>query len=125
MAHWTLPVSPEDDPVLGSEGYPHEIELQRIKEWPYQTPADLIALMTYVQKRWNYPHMWKEADIEEFGRPQREYTISTGGWSGNEDLIGALEENQTFSILAPWSWQRGGHFVYRIPLERNDAKDQA
>lgn len=122
MADWTLPESPEDDPILGDEGYPHDIELQRIRDWPVNAKLDeLLKLMDYVRARWSYPEYWKEADIEEYGRPQREYTISTVGWSGNESLIGVLEENTWFNIIAPYSWQRGGHYVYRIPLERNDA----
>lgn len=124
MTDWTLPESPEDDPVLGSEGYPHDIELQRIETWPVDGKlGELIKLMDYVKARHIYPQYWKERDIEEYGQPHREYEVSTGGWSGNEDLIIALEKNTWFSIIAPWSWRRGGHYVYRIPLEKND--DQA
>lgn len=109
--------SPSGDPLRGDDGYPHDIELQRISTWPATTMADLRALMDYVKERWSYPRFWEEEVIEEYGRPIRQYTISTGGWSGNESLIAALEANTMWSIIAPWSWRRGGHFVYRIPEE--------
>lgn len=105
------------EPLLADDGYPSEAELDRIKTWPVEALSDLIDLMAYVRERWSYPDYWTEADIEEYGHPRRSYTLSTGGWSGNESLIGALESHTTFSIVAPWSWRRGGHYEYRIPLE--------
>lgn len=110
---WVLPESPEGDPVLGDDGYPHDIEIMRIEQWPTATTDDLITLMEYVKARWSYPQYWEEADIED-RYPYREYTVSTGGWSGNESLIHALEQNTMFRVIAPWSWRRGGHYVYRI-----------
>jgi hypothetical protein len=77
----------------------------------------MFDLMDYVKARWSYPEYWAEEDIEDFGR-HREYTISTGGWSGNESLVAALEQNLGFTILAPWSWRRGGHYVYRLPYPK-------
>jgi hypothetical protein len=104
----------EDDPIRGDDGYPHDIELNRIKEWGHE---DHVGLMEYVKRRWTYPDYWAEADIDEYGSTYREYTISTGGWSGNESLISALESNLMFNVLAPWSWRRGGHYVYRVRLD--------
>ena len=86
---------PSDDPVLGSDGYPHTIEIARIKTWPVQSMADLRGLLEYVRRRWKYDDMmWAESDETDDmlgGRRYREYRMSTGGWSGNEDLVGALE----------------------------------
>lgn len=125
---YTLTGNPDDDPILGDDGYPHDIEIQRIREWPQKTVGDVVDLMNYVKRRWKYPNYWEEDVIEEYGQLQREYTISTGGWSGNEHLIHALETDQldqpridTWNVLAPYKWQRGGHYVYRLPL--HDAKN--
>lgn len=116
--------NPNDDPMLDDDGYPSDAELDRIKGWPVDHLSELLTLMAYVKERWSYPQYWAEANVKEHGSPQREYTISTGGWSGNESLIGALEENHTFRIIAPWSWQRGGHYVYRIPHDKEDKDAQ-
>ena len=105
---------PKDDPILDDDGYPSEAELARIRGWG----DDLIALMAYVKKRWAYD-AWEEEDIAETStRAYRQFTISTYGWSGNESLIGALEDHTMFSFLAPWSWRRGGHYVYRLALPK-------
>lgn len=108
-----------DDPILADNGYPSDAELERIKEWPVEHMRDLRYLMEYVKTRWNWPDWgWSEEDVEEHGQAVREYRISTGGWSGNESLIAALESNTMFSIIAPWSWRRGGHYVYRISYDK-------
>lgn len=105
------------DPTFDADGYPTEETLTAIEKWPVvRHQAELIDLMDFVHRAWRYDDAWEEEDIEEY----REYTISTYGWSGNESLISALEANMMFSIIAPWSWRRGGHYVYRIPLKKED-----
>lgn len=116
---------PKDDPVLADDGYPSDAELDRIENWSAPRIKDLFPLMAYVRERWKYPQYWEERDVEEYSRRDREYEISTGGWSGNESLIHALESNMMFSIIAPWSWRRGGHYIYRIPKERDADQDPA
>lgn len=86
---------------MDPQGYPDETELQTIAEWPY---LDLPGLMEYIKERWKYPEMFRETKTE--------YQVSTGGWSGNESLIGAMREN-----LMAWSimWlksERGGHYTF-------------
>jgi hypothetical protein len=122
---FVLPDDPEDDPVLGSEGYPHDMELQRIRTWPDPVwPGQLFeldALMQYVRARWRHPEYWEERDVidEEYkGQRERSYKFSTGGWSGNESLVGAMEEHPLLGLIAPTSWRRGGHYEYRLPLPR-------
>lgn len=114
-AKWVADNTPDLDPVRGDNGYPSTIEEVRIATWNDGAfdVESLFALMDYVKVRWSYPDRWEEEDIDEHGA-YRQYTLSTGGWSGNEQLISALEDNQTFSIMAPWSWHRGGHYVYRL-----------
>jgi hypothetical protein len=109
-----------EEPLLADDGYPSEAELEKIKNWPppEKDLFELDALMQYVHERWKYPTFWEEDQVEEFGRPHRRYTFSTGGWSGNESLVTAMEENPVLSMIAPWSWQRGGHYEYRLPLPR-------
>jgi len=110
-----------DDPLLADDGYPSDAELDRIKNWPIRESnfyEDLAAIMAYVHDRWKYD-AWEEQDLIDVdykGQREHAYVFSMYGWSGNESLIGALEENEIFRIIAPYSWRRGGHYEYRIPL---------
>lgn len=44
----------------------------------------------------------------------RRYRISTGGWSGNEELLMALQANH---MAWTWTWissRVGGHYVFEV-----------
>jgi len=84
-------------------GYPTEEELRTIAEWPWN---DLKGMMEYVRSIWWMPDWGFEETMEGV------YSISTGGWSGNEDIIGAMKDNRVW-----WStwWavhERGGHYKF-------------
>lgn len=97
---------PADDPILGEDGYPHDLELKRIREWPWED--GFRSLMEYVRRRWAY------AEHGYWTQEGDRFSISTAGWSGNESLVGALEQNNMFQTLCAWSWRRGGHYVYDV-----------
>ena len=48
-------------------------------------------------------------------------SVSTGGWSGNESIIGAMKENTDYLYtFIAFAWRRGGHYEWRIPNEWYD-----
>lgn len=64
------------------------------------------GLMAYIKPRWEFSDCgyWKQdGDI---------YIISTGGWSGNEEIIGALQENVIFWAIFWYSSTRGGKHIF-------------
>jgi len=96
------------------ERYPTEEELKKIEEWDYK---NIIDLAYFIQSIW-----WMGEDLatiseikeDEFGRKYRMLKLVTGGWSGNEDILVALQKNQMVNMLAWQSSFRGGLHIYHI-----------
>lgn len=113
------------EPTFDKDGYPTDETLATITKWDIDDDlSEFLDLMQFVHDAWRWPDWgWKEEDVvDDRGRRHREYHISTGGWSGNESLIGALHQNWLFNAIAAESWRRGGHYVYRIPLKKEEAR---
>lgn len=108
------------DPTFDADGYPTDATLERIRSWPIADPVDFAAVMGFAGAAWSYPEYWEydPAFIEKGDiHPQRRYVFSTGGWSGNESIVSAIEANRMVQSVGAWSWRRGGHYEYRFPIE--------
>lgn len=100
------------EPTLDDDGYPTEATEKIIAAWPYQ---QLRELMEYVKQAWHFAEWgWTESDEVVDGKTVRRYSISTAGWSGNESLIGALQDNRMFWMLCWQESRRGGHYIFEI-----------
>ena len=86
---------------MNNDGYPEESELKRIREWPGD---DIKGLMEYIEQQWQYPNYFREG--------RKYYYLSTGGWSGNESIMEALQENLIFWLFYWQSSVRGGHYKF-------------
>lgn len=85
-------------------GYPIDDELARLKAWPLR---DARGFLEYAQSLW-----W----AQDWGWPELEGVASTGGWSGNEDIIEAMQEAQE-GMLWHQVWEqtrRGGHYTFSL-----------
>ena len=91
--------------------YPDDKELDKIKNWQ----GESLELMEYIKPMWKYFDCgyW----IENKKTPIYHYELSTGGWSGNEDIIGAMMENTLFWIKNWYQSRRGGHYIFKIGVE--------
>lgn len=98
---------------MDKEGYPDTHELKKISTWDYK---DVFNLIDYIHECWNYSHgfikEWKYDDI--FKRHELHLELHTGGWSGNEDLIKAIMDNEWIQMLWYAEWKRGGHYKFII-----------
>lgn len=89
---------------LDGVSYPSEEVLQSLsKSHVKQNHREMLKL---VKSLWYYPDY---VTVED-----ETYTFRTGGWSGNESLINALQQNTLF-----WSfcWEmsaRGGVHVFKV-----------
>jgi len=114
------------EPTFDADGYPTEETLERIRSWPVESNADFEAVMDFAGAAWSYPDRWEKTglwnDPDDWGiiPPRLRYVFSTGGWSGNESIVAAIEANQIVQMVGAWSWQRGGHYEYRFPTDKPD-----
>lgn len=101
-----------------ADGYPSEEELTRVRTWPY---GDLPGLFAYLKERWAYADMGYWVEENEAAKDAidtahvKVYRISTAGWSGNESLIEAMQENPVLWAICWYSARRGGHFEFHVP----------
>lgn len=95
-----------------SNGYPTDEFLQLIQRWNHN---HIRLCFDSMRQAWHMPDWgWREADIEVQGEKIRQYNISTGGWSGNEDIIFALESNIVIWNICWVQSRRGGHYIFDL-----------
>lgn len=102
-----------------SDGYPTDEELKRIAAWPY---TDLRGWFAFIKGAGNYwpaeSFGWSEFDsVDDFKHATHVYHISTGGWSGNEEIINAMRENTMCWTLTWHEHRRGGHYAFVVTEE--------
>lgn len=111
------------------DGYPSEWACERIA----MIGPDLAAawLVDVLPEWWEecghgFPPRVKLGPTEDFWRPgQLDYTIrlSTGGWSGLESIIGAVE-GSFWLMHFLGNRRRGGHYMFVVP-ESNYVQSKA
>lgn len=98
--------------TLDSDGYPTEEVLYQIGTFRGdQIHKEILEL---VRSLWYYPDF-----VEVNGN---EYIFRTGGWSGNESLIHAMQENWIFWSFCWEMSKRGGLYVFKCKEIVKDGK---
>lgn len=99
--------------------YPTEEELEKIRRWDYK---DAFGLMEFIRPYWEQHGWWKQT-----GKKVINLQMSTGGWSGNESIIGALDEVQNGNMFFFLWWQksvRGGHYWFKVKQLKSRASQR-
>lgn len=105
-----------NDVELDEQGYPtddwitdlrYANDAEQMASWLIETFPRLVELIGYGSC------IVHEPEQDDFGHTIRRIEYSTGGWSGQEAFISALE-NGLIGIFYLWSWRRGGHYEFRI-----------
>lgn len=93
------------NPTFDQSGYPTEETLEAIAHWHSGDPNGWIE---FIREAWNhgYGRMWNEDGFLK---------LATGGWSGNESIIHAMQQNFVLWSLMWESSHRGGLEVLRLP----------
>ena len=88
------------------DGYPTVAELQVIEQWD---PSDMDGLLSYIKENaWIYP--------DYISKKQDGWHVHTGGWSGHEEVIEAMEKNYVWWAFYWYSSKRGGHYIFKDRL---------
>jgi hypothetical protein len=111
------------EPYLDATGYPTEAALRRLTEWGDeacsnpQPEVDVNRAIDFMRSLWHLPE-WgvsetfseTERTVYQLDETRRYVKLSTGGWSGNEDLLHAFQSRwwRARSIVIQ---QRGGLYV--------------
>jgi hypothetical protein len=103
---------------MDEDDYPTQKELAKIQEWHW---SDFLGLMAYIKERWYLSSWgWREEDWNENWpcgdreQDRKRFLLSTAGWSGNEDIVEALQQNRMFWSMCWFTSQRGGHYDFRV-----------
>jgi len=94
--------------------YPTEVALETIRTWPGR---DIAGLMAYIYDIWTYAgygRYWVQTGPV--------YAIATGGWSGNEEIIAAMQDNKLFWMLYWTQSRRGGKYIFGAPVPANQSQ---
>jgi len=87
--------------------YPDEDDLKRIEEW--DAIHDPFGLVKFIESI-----CWCDATRIK-GKKIWQVEFHTWGWSGNEDIIDALQRNKNLFWAIYWQKSyRGGHYYFKI-----------
>ena len=98
--------------MLDEFGYPDKASLERIKRWDILQDG-IDGLLDLIEENTK----WADRQIERSGKNVIRYVYHTGGWSGNEDVIGVLHHNLFFWSMFWVKSIRGGHYYFKIKRE--------
>lgn len=108
-------------PTFDADGYPTNETLDRIEQAPVREALDL-ARAAWHWEDWASEHLRDaEREVITYGEPvagRRFIRFATGGWSGNESIISALNRNPQVRVLAWRLHARGGLHIYEYPIDR-------
>ena len=92
--------------------YPNDEQIEQVKVWKFDRPTAFTEFMEFVK---SIGHYWPNSDPFGWKQDGQIYHVSTGGWSGNEEIIGAMRDNFIFWSVCWQQSNRGGHYVFELP----------
>jgi len=101
--------------MLDEDGYPTDDALFLVERWHWNDPKgwfDFIKSIWWAAD-WGCTEGLGEHDWDKDKETYR-YSISTGGWSGNESIIKSMQKNNMMWTLNWVQSRRGGHYIFEI-----------
>jgi hypothetical protein len=102
--------------TFDEQGYPDDETLEVISKFnPFETPVSEI--IAFLRDHWMYEDFGYFEWCEEHAKNPCVKTmflhLHTGGWSGNESIITAMEKS-AFWLLFWCRTERGGHYTFEV-----------
>jgi hypothetical protein len=95
--------------LLDIDNYPTNYALKLVEN--HDSIHDIKKYLNLIEELWSYKDRFCLS-----GKKVLYLYLSTGGWSGNEKVIDAMQKNNFWMFF----WQksiRGGHYWFRIELK--------
>jgi hypothetical protein len=105
-------------PECDADSYPTDATLMAIEQWSHQ---DMAGCLDFCRAAWHYPdYVSEDISVHEVGvlraKPQERYLrFATGGWSGNESIIHALQTNRAVWLMTWRLSAYGGVYLFHYP----------
>ena len=101
---------------MSEDNYPSEDDLERLEYWKFHKMQDYYDYANFVVSLW---------DFEDYATLKgRTLKLITGGWSGNEDIIAAINSNILFRAICWEKSERGGLHIYKLPCKEKICKSK-
>ena len=110
----------EHNEMLDEDGYPTDAAIDVVQLWHW---SDARGWFKFIKSIWYFhdwgwkendePHEWHRLDQYKDKIVHR-YYISTAGWSGNESIIRAMQQNDMMWHLNWVQSRRGGHYIFEL-----------
>lgn len=100
--------------ILDDEGYPTDEYLDFIRGYKPGDDVSFIDFINIIKDSW-WMSEWGFILRRRYGGKRR-LELHTGGWSGNEMIIGAIKSNMylTHFKMRYVMWKAGGHYYFDI-----------
>ena len=103
------------NPMLDEDGYPTQAALDIIQLWHWTDPKGWFK---FIESLWAIKSFgWSEGETRHDYYKDKIvylYEISTAGWSGNEAIIRAMEQNVDMWEMNWVQSRRGGHYIFEL-----------
>lgn len=102
----------EHNEMLDDDGYPTDAALDVIRLWHWN---DIPGWFKFIEGIWSNYGRWTEKDMPSSwasSEMDHVYDVATGGWSGNESIIRAMQDNRMMWLLNWYQSTRGGHYIF-------------
>lgn len=98
--------------MFDEDGYPTDEALEIVRLWHWD---DVPGWFKFIKELWwSSEWGWKEKDESHNYKKNvivHRHYISTGGWSGNESIVHAMQKNDMMWNLTWEQSRRGGHYI--------------